>query len=157
MRNSHGMSSAVAYQPSGTPPQELCGPPVVHRPFPNNKYMHDHQDRTTSARTTSCKRHRITPPTSDSDTEECSRNNQTHKTTTAPPPVNLLRQTTPTAPRRHNTEEITYASHSGDTRPRFPGEDKSTSRPSSAITTPAASHRTDSIRTWYRDHTDNRT
>jgi len=28
-------------------PQELCGPPVVHRPFPNYQYMHDHQDRTT--------------------------------------------------------------------------------------------------------------
>ena len=105
----------------------------------------------TSHQTVPRKRQRTTPPTSDSDPEGYSRNNQPYdaprlrQPTSIPPPSNI-------ADSKRSSEEAHYGRSNSGTRPRFAHEDKLTPHLRLCLNARAANRRMATVRDWYHAH-----
>ena len=107
-------------------------------------------DHPTSDQTSSRKRHRTTPPTSDSDPEGYSRNNQPYDATLSE--ATLIQTPSTIANSKRRSEESTYGRSNSGTRPRFAHEDKSTPHLRPNLTARAANRRAATIQDWYQAH-----
>ena len=105
----------------------------------------------TLQQTTSRKRHRTTPPTSDSDPGGYSRNNQPYDEP-SPTQTTHAQQPSAAADSKRNSEEEHYGRSNSGNRPRFAHEDKSTPHLRPCLTARAANRRAATIRDWFNAH-----